>query len=154
MIISSVDTTATESKFHQMKCTANCRMRCLNPSHSAACSGSTASRELTFLVTLLHFVIQNHRVPHRLALSPDGKKVMGSNPRPFFVQLALSPCVCVGSPLVVWLIGFLKLSVGVNVWCGWLVVYVTLSRDKLVTHRNLLASRDNWEKLPETQSAG
>lgn len=79
-------------------------------------------------------------VLHRLSLSPDSQKVMGSNPRPFFVQLALSPCVCVGSLLVVWLIEILTLPVGVNVWCGWLVVYVTLSRDELVTRRNLLAS--------------
>lgn len=89
-------------------------------------------------------------VSQRLALSPDSQKVMGSNPRPFFVQLALSPCVCVGCLLVVWLIGILKLSVGVNVRCGRLVVCVPLSHDNwLVTRPNLLASRDNWEKLSE-----
>lgn len=82
---------------------------------------------------------------------------MGSNPRPFFVHLALSPCVCVGSLLVVWLIGLLKLSVGVSAWCGWLVLYVTLSHDKLVTRPNLLASRGHWEKLsgkPEFRISG
>lgn len=122
----------------KIECTTYCSLCFLTTSiaHSTTCSCAPSSRESTFVVTLLHFFHSqphNHMVLHRLSLSPDSQKVMGSNPRPFFVQLALSPCVCVGSLLVVWLIETLTLSGGENVWCGWLVVCVTLSRDKLVT---------------------
>lgn len=145
-------------KLLEMECTANCDLRCHTPqiTHNAACSCSPASTESTFVVTLLHlFPFRTTWCRNRLALSPDSQKVMGSNPRPFFVHLALSPCVCVGSLLVVWLIGILKLSVRCECvvwmlgclcdslsWWNWWLVEISLRPEK------------SGRNFPRAQSAG